>query len=394
MNKDNRVWVGIARVLSYVLVAVVAASAALYAAFGSYGIGISKLEQLQMLIDQRFIGQADAGELEDAAAAAMIEALDDPWSYYIPADAYEQYLQQMQNVYVGIGVTIAQDKDTNELTVIQLEPGGSAKEAGILLGDVVVSVEGQNVAELGIAGAKELVQGQEGTQLHMTVRRGSEEIPLTLTRRTIQLPVAKSEMLDGKIGYIKIYNFDDRSAQETLAAVKQLKDGGAQALIFDVRDNPGGYKHELVQVLDALLPAVEIFHSVDYTGREEREMSDETCLKLPMAVLVNEQSYSAAEFFAAALEEYDWAITVGEKTTGKGYFQNTFELKDGSAVGLSVGKYFTPKGVSLADVGGLTPKVVVEVDAQTQAKIYAELLSWQEDPQIQAAVQALTEKLD
>ena len=142
-------------------------------------------------------------------------------------------------------------------------------------------------------------------------------------------------------------------------------------------------------MLDYLLPKGEIFRSVDYAGREEITESDEKCLKMPMAVLVNASSYSAAEFFAAALEEYDWAVTVGEATVGKGYFQNTYQLNDGSAVGLSIGKYFTPKGVSLAEVGGLQPKVLSAVDEETAAKIYADLLPAEEDPQIQAAVKVL-----
>jgi len=394
MDRKNKVWQIVGRVLSYVLVAVVAAFSALYIAFGSMGMGISKLEQLQALIEQRFIGQADAQRMQDAAAAAMVGSLGDQWSYYISADDYVQYEQQMKNIYVGIGVTIEKDKQTNELTVKQLEPGGSAKQAGMLIGDVIVRIDGQDTTALGISGAAELVRGQEGTKVLLTVRRGGEELDFELTRTTMQLDVAKAVMLDGNIGYIKIYNFDERCAQETLAAVEKMKSEGAKALIFDVRNNPGGYKNELVKVLDALLPEGELFRSVDYTGREEVDMSDEKCLKLPMAVLVNESSYSAAEFFAAALEEYDWAVTVGERTVGKGYFQNTFLLKDGSAVGLSIGKYFTPKGVSLAEVGGLTPNIVCEVDEETAAKIYAELLSEQDDPQIQAAVRALTEKMD
>ena len=394
MDRKNKMWQIVGRVLSYVLVAVVAAFSALYIAFGSMGMGISKLEQLQALIEQRFIGQADAQRMQDAAAAAMVGSLGDQWSYYISADDYVQYEQQMKNIYVGIGVTIEKDKQTNELTVKQLEPGGSAKQAGMLIGDVIVRIDGQDTTALGISGAAELVRGQEGTKVLLTVRRGGEELDFELTRTTMQLDVAKAVMLDGNIGYIKIYNFDERCAQETLAAVEKMKSEGAKALVFDVRNNPGGYKNELVKVLDALLPEGELFRSVDYTGREEVDMSDEKCLKLPMAVLVNESSYSAAEFFAAALEEYDWAVTVGERTVGKGYFQNTFLLKDGSAVGLSIGKYFTPKGVSLAEVGGLTPNIVCEVDEETAAKIYAELLSEQDDPQIQAAVRALTEKMD
>ena len=185
-----------------------------------------------------------------------------------------------------------------------------------------------------------------------------------------------------------IENFDARCAEETIAAIKALQDQGATALIFDVRNNPGGYKREMVKVLDYLLPSGELFKSEDYRGSVEIDYSDADHVALPMAVLINGNSYSAAEFFAAALNDYDAAILVGEKTSGKGYFQSTFELGDGSAVNLSVGKYYTPGGISLAGVG-LTPEVPLAVDEYTAYMIAVDALEPTEDPQIMAAVNAL-----
>ena len=195
-------------------------------------------------------------------------------------------------------------------------------------------------------------------------------------------------MLEDKIGLVTIANFDERCAEETIAAIEELCNQGATALVFDVRNNPGGYKREMVEVLDYLLPEGALFRTVDYRGREDVDTSDASCLDIPMAVVVNLHSYSAAEFFAAALDEYDAAVIVGEKTFGKGYFQNTYRLSDGSAVTLSVGKYFTPKGNSLAGVG-LTPDVEHIVDEETAALIAAGLVTPEEDPQIIAAVNAL-----
>ena len=146
---------------------------------------------------------------------------------------------------------------------------------------------------------------------------------------------------------------------------------------------------ELTKLLDYLLPEGVIFRSVDYTGKEDIQHSDADCLQMPMAVLVNGESYSAAEFFAAALEEYDWAVTAGTQTCGKGYFQTTYRLSDGSAVGLSVGKYYTPEGISLAETGGLTPQIITEVDERTEALIYAKTIQPENDPQLQAAIEAL-----
>ena len=164
---------------------------------------------------------------------------------------------------------------------------------------------------------------------------------------------------------------------------------GAEGIIFDVRDNPGGYRTELVKILDDLLPEGPLFRSVSSLGIETTDESDENCVNLPMVVLVNGESYSAAEFFAAALSEYDWATVVGMPTCGKGYYQQTFRLSDGSAVGLSVGAYYTPKGVNLAETGGLVPDVEVPVDENTAAQIYAGLVAPMDDPQVLAALELL-----
>ena len=304
------------------------------------------------------------------------------------AQDYLAYQEQMENAYVGIGITITLAEDGSGLEVIKVNEGGPAEEAGMLVGDVIVGIEGQPTADMTTNDARDLVRGQEGTQVALSVRRGGETLELSVTRKTVQTPVAQARMLGSGIGLVTIYNFDDRCAQETIAAIESLRSQGATSLIFDVRNNPGGYAHELVKLLDYLLPEGEIFHTVDYLGREEVEYSDKSHLDMPMAVLVNLNSYSAAEFFAAALDEYDAAVIVGEKTFGKGYFQSTFELSDGSAVALSIGKYYTPNGKSLAGVG-LTPDVEKVVDEQTAAKIYAGTLDPKEDPQILAAIDAL-----
>ena len=175
---------------------------------------------------------------------------------------------------------------------------------------------------------------------------------------------------------------------EYIAAIQALIAEGAAALIFDVRFNPGGYKSEMVTLLDYLLPEGPLFRAVDYRGKERVDTSDAQCLELPTAVIVNLNSYSAAEFFAAALSAYDAAVTVGEKTFGKGYFQNTFALSDGSAVTLSIGKYYTPEGENLAGVG-LTPDVEIPLTEEESAKLLSGALPVEEDPQIQAAITAL-----
>ena len=375
-------------ILSYILVAVLSAMITLTVFCDTPETEYNKLDELGDLIETYFIAESDRAAMEDAAAAAMVDSLGDQWSYYMTAKEYQDYLEQMHNAYVGIGITITVAKDESGLDVIKVNEGGPAEEAGMLAGDVIISVEGQSVAGMDTTAVRDMVRGQEGTQVLIGIRRGSETMELSITRKTVMTPVAEWKLLDNNIGLVSIYNFDDRCAEETLAAIEYLRAQGATSLIFDVRNNPGGYKHELVKILDYLLPEGPLFRSEDYRGKVEVDESDARCLEMPMAVLVNGDSYSAAEFFAAALSEYDAAIVVGEKTCGKGYFQSSFTLEDGSAVGLSIGKYTTPNGVSLANVG-ITPEVYVEVDEDTAFLIYAGTLDPAEDPQIQAAVAAL-----
>lgn len=348
----------------------------------------SKLEELEALIEERFIGEADQTELEDAAAAAMVKATGDKWSYYIPADEYAAYQERMANAYVGIGITIQQTTEGEGFMVLSVTPGSPAQEAGILPGDVLVEVDQQSVAGLPLETVRSMVRGEEGSFVALRVLRSGEYLNITAQLQKVQTQVATYEMLENHVGYVKIHNFDTRCAQETIAAIDSLVADGAEKLIFDVRNNPGGYAHELVKVLDYLLPEGDLFRSVTYDGKESVDKSDAAFLDMPMAVLVNGSSYSAAEFFAAAIQEYGAGLVVGQPTTGKGYFQTTIQMSDGSAVALSVGKYFTPNGVSLADVG-VTPDVLSQVDEDTAAGIYAGTVLLQDDPQVRSALQAL-----
>ena len=374
-------------VLSYMAVAV--AAVALTLCFTAKPAHYTKLEELADLLEQRFIDGVDRTKMEDAAADAMINSLGDRWSYYIPASEYADYVAQKKNAYVGIGVTIS-EKEHGYL-IEKVAEGGPAEEAGLLAGDIIIAVGGTNVAGMDVSEGKRLVQGKADTTVQITVLRGQEQKTFTVKRATVKTPVATATMLHGNIGLVKIANFNSNCAKETIAAVESLMEQGATALVFDVRNNGGGYAAEMNKVLDYLLPEGEIFRTLDYTGKEEITRSDAKCLEIPMAVLVNGSSYSAAEFFAAALQNWQWGKVVGEKTRGKGYFQVVYELSDGSAVGVSIGKYFTPQGVSLEGVG-ITPDMTVSVTQEQAAAIYAGTLDPMEDPQILAAIAALTDQ--
>ena len=373
------------RFLSYVVVAMLATAITLQMTVKT---GTGKLDRLENLIQERYIGEADGEAMEDAAAAAMVKATGDRWSYYIPASQYEAHKEQSENAYVGIGITIQQAEDGSGFLIVMVNQDGPAQEAGIQVNDLLIAVEDQDVREMTADQVRELIRGEAGTKVSLTVMRQGEHQTLAVERRRIESAVATGQMLTDGIGLVKINNFDERCASESIAVIQKLQQEGAKKIIFDVRNNPGGYAEELVKLLDYLLPEGDLFRSVSYDGTEKVDTSDADCLDMPMAVLINGSSYSAAEFFAAALQEYQAATIVGEPTVGKGVYQTTISLGDGSAVALSTGKYFTPKGNSLTDVG-VTPDVRVDVDEETAEKIYYGTLGYADDLQIQAAIQVL-----
>jgi len=389
MRRENRFLDVFVKLMSYVLVAVIAAAVTASIFAKQY----TKVDELQALISECFVGDVTEKQLQDGAAAGMVAATGDKWSFYLTAEEYVDYMDQMHNTYVGIGVSVMTREDGIGFDILSVENGGGAKDAGIQAGDVIVAVDGQRVEGMNTNEAKQLIKGEENTSVAITVLRGEEELTVDVIRKTIQVVVAEGQMLEDGIGLVTIANFDDRCTQETIGAIEELMAQGAKGLIFDVRFNPGGYKHELVQILDYLLPEGVLFRSVYYTGEEDQDTSDAECLDVPMAVLMNGSSYSAAEFFAAALEEYEWAVTVGEPTVGKSYFQNTIELSDGSAVALSVGKYCTPNGVSLQDEGGLTPAVPVELTREELQQLQSGDLEPAQDPQVRAAVDAVKKQM-
>lgn len=348
----------------------------------------SKTAELYAYLEHYFIGDLDSEAVTEAACEAMVEATGDEWSYYISEEEYSAYLEQLQNAYVGVGITITQDADTGEITVTQVTENSPAEQAGVQVGDQIVGVNGQDISDMQIDELKGMVRGEEGSEITLDFVRNGESIHCTMTRQSIENVIVHTQLLESGDGYIKIDNFDGGCAEKTIAAIEDLQNRGAKSIIFDVRFNPGGLKDELIDLLDYLLPEGEIFHTVDYAGREEISTSDENYLNLPMAVLVNVDSYSAAEYFAAALQEYNAATIVGVQTYGKGHFQSALRMSDGSAVNLSIGEYFTPSGKNLAGIG-ITPDEVVELDDEALTQLYYGELEKDKDLQLQAAISAL-----
>lgn len=337
----------------------------------------NKLREIDHLVKNKYIGELDEKRLADYAAAGYIAGINDKWSAYIPATEYKSYTLLNEGKNCGIGVSIITRNDSIRVSAVYI--GSPAEEAGIERGDYIVGAEGLTVEQDGATAVVAAIQGEEGESVRVSVRKnGTETVKeLTMTRALVTQKMAWGE-LAGELGYLRIENFHVGSAEQFQEALEQLQADGAKALVIDVRHNGGGRVKEMSEMLDLLLPEGLIMTLTTRDGHDTFFSSDADMADLPVVVLIDEQSISAAEFFAAALQEYDRAELVGTHTTGKGRAQQTFRLSDGSAVNLSVEEYFTPKGNSLADVG-IAPDVTVTLTEEQMADFY--FLSPEEDPQ-------------
>lgn len=359
-------------IIACLAVAVVTAVLTYVAAIGGFGSkqyldDARRYIEIEKIIDDNYIGDADYNELYNAAAAAMVKSIGDKWSYFMSAEEYEAYKLSSSNEYSGIGVSVKVNS-SGEFEVFSVEESSPAANAGIAVGDIITAIDGEDVSDKTLEDVSLLIRAKVNKDFPMTLESGGDAKTVTVACEIIYKNPVSSRLLDGNIGYIKISNFEAGSSENTKKAIEQLLQTGATSFIFDVRNNPGGLLTELVDLLDYILPEGDLFISVDKSGKETVQTSDKVSLKNKMIVLVNGNSYSAAEFFAAALQEYNWATVVGEQTTGKARSQITLELSDGSAVHISTHKYLTPNRVDLAEAGGVTPDIAVAQDDEKTDK--------------------------
>lgn len=374
-QKKRRRVPGWVKIIIAVVLTLGVSAGAVAAVLGRDGIA---LVQGYLLAKFAFVEtDADLSKAVDVALGGMVEGLGDRWSYYLDPESYESTMEHRANNYVGIGVTVSYEREDG-LLVQDVTQDGPAQQAGVVVGDLITQVDGTSVAGDARYQATDLITGEEGTQVELTLlgADGSTRT-VTCTRQTLKSDSVSSKLLDNGVGYVRLDNFYAGCADSLQREVESLMDQGATSLVLDVRSNPGGYVSELIDALDYLLPEGPIFVERPRWGKETVYESDASCVDLPMVVMVDANSYSAAELFAAQLRESVQAPIVGEVTSGKGYAQLTFPLLNGGGLGLSVSAYCTGSGHSLIGEG-ITPDVELSLDT-----------SGGTDNQLQAALELL-----
>ena len=347
----------------------------------------SKLNEIQKLVDQYYVGEYDEDEAMDILSAAMIAGINDKWAYYTAAEDVQALNENRTGNYSGIGVTVVQDSETGLLRITEVYEGSPAEEAGLQVLDQIYSVEGQIASEIGMDATVALVRGEIGTKVNMAILRGGIIYNFSVERAIVEQQSVKAEVLDGDVGYIRITSFTTTAASQFAQKLNTLINLNVSSLVIDVRNNGGGSLNTLLSMLDMLLPEGVIFIERDVNGEEVRYSADSSYCDLPIVVLANGYTYSAAEYFAAVLQEQGRACFIGEPTTGKGEGQSTFKLSDGSCVSFSTIKYFTPNGVSIGAQGGINPDILVSMTNEEIVAIGN--MTAEEDPQISAALDYL-----
>lgn len=349
-----------------------------------------RLKELMSVVDKYYVGDYEFDDAMDGALAGYIDGIGDQWSVYYNEEQYEQVSASNENTYVGIGVTISTES-SDGFMITDVTKGGPADTAGIKPFDIIVEVDG--VTADNFASYSDLVtvvRGEAGTNVKIGVRRDNSILRFDITRAAVWNQGIEARMISGNIGYIQIDGFDKNVDAEFAEKLNDLISQGARGLVFDVRFNGGGYVDVMSNMLDLLLPEGTIITMSDNKGGVKEYTSKPGNINLPMTVITNKYSISAAEFFAAVLQEYGVATVVGDPTTGKGYAQSLIELEGGGAVNLSTLKYYTPKGVSLAGKG-ITPDISVSLSDEDFYNFYS--LTDEQDTQLQKALETVRGKI-
>lgn len=353
----------------------------------------SKIETIEEMIDKKFLFDVDDKELEEYIYKGVMAGLGDPYSTYYTAEEFSNVMEDTEGVYYGIGVQMSQSYETMESTIVQVYEDSPAEESGLKKGDILYEVNGENVQSQELNEIASKIKGEEGSTVHLKCYRPEIEdyVEMDVERRPVEMDTVSSEMLPDNIGYIQITSFDGVTAEQFKQAFRELESQQMEGLIIDLRDNLGGLVDSVVEIADWMLPEGTIVYTEDKNGEGESYSSDEEHqFTKPLAVLVNEYSASASEIFAGAVKAHGAGTLVGTKTFGKGIVQNIFPLEDGSAIKMTVSRYFTPDGICIHGEG-IEPDVEVDLTEELKNK---PVLERDEDVQLNEAIRVIQEKME
>ena len=367
---------------------VIGAGTYFYVLQGTY----SKMNLAKDILSEYYVDPLTNEQLknmEDGAISAMVAELEDPYSYYFNEKAYDSFEESNEEEYVGIGVTVNFNADTNQLTVIAPTDGSPAQKAGLLPGDVIVGVDEMKVTAKSYDAVIDHIRGnnaKKGSSVRMYIVRDGAEKTIDVVRDVIPLDTVSHKMLDEQVGYIRISEFKFGTVEEFTEGLNFLSENNAKGLIIDLRNNPGGYADSVIRMTDMLLPKGTIAYLENNKGEREYFYSDAKWINLPMVILVNEGTASAAELMAGSTQALDVAKIVGKKTFGKAVGQRPYMLSENTAIYLTDSRYYTPKGECI-DKKGITPDV--EVDLPDERKANLTSLEISQDEQLRTALEVL-----
>lgn len=348
---------------------------------------VQKIEYLEKMIDQEYLGEVDNAEMAEGIYAGLVYGLGDVYSRYYTADEYAQETASTDGAYAGIGVSIQKNKNGG-VQIAECYEGGPGAEAGLQTGDVITAINDTDVTDMELSDVVSLIRENKDKTIVLTVFRENEEKSreISVDVTDVELPSVFGEMLDKKTGYIQITQFTGVTLQQYKDMFAELKDKGMERLVIDLRDNPGGLLTSVCDILREILPEGLIVYTEDkYGNREEETCDGKHQLDMPLAVLVNENSASASEIFAGAVQDHEVGTIVGTTTYGKGVVQELRQLSDGSAVKLTVSNYYTPNGNSINKVG-IKPDVEVKLASELLNK---DEITHEEDNQLQKALNVI-----
>lgn len=352
----------------------------------------AKMELLAQLIDQYYMYDISVEDMRDGAYKGLLEGLGDPYTCYYTAEEFDALMESTSGTYYGIGAVVQQNLKTMYITIVKPYVDGPAYNAGMLPGDIIYMVDGVDVTGMDIDKVVSMMKGEEGTVVKVTVVRDGEADPveLTITRGKIEIETIEYEMLDYNIGLVTISSFDELTPAQFKEGIEALKAQGMEGLIIDLRDNGGGLLDSVVEMLDYILPKGLIVYTEDkYGNREEFRGTDADVLDMPMVVMINGNSASASEIFAAAMQDYEAATLVGTTSFGKGIVQSILPLTDGTAVKITISRYFTPNGVCIHGTG-VTPDIEVELDDELKQLV---VIPRDQDNQLEVAIAAILSEI-